>query len=148
MKNKIFELIKKNTEFQENGFSINIENDMKEWDACLQELGLEEGYHCMANSVCSIYKEIYGQEFLFSNECVAHEIAYHANCFFLMKGFKGYTYNTAAIVLPKDMLIERCRIIDIYTSDINSLLQSTVFNYRHGIRDCYKRTEKDPFYKK
>ncbi len=132
-------LLEKYTAMDDKGFSVDIETAADEWDACIKGLGAKNAYAAMANYLCGKYREKYGKAFLFSDACVANEIAYHVNAFMCMKHFPGYSRHISTYLLARDYLIEHCRTIEISTDDISSWRQKVMFKYRKGTRDCYKK---------
>lgn len=145
VKIELKQLIEKHTRFYPSGFSISIEDETERWDHCLKQLGIHHGYDYMAEVVCNLYKNKYGKEFLFSNKCVSYEIEYHTDGYMYVMGYKGYIRNVTSYLFSKEELIEHCRVIDISTRDINNFRQRTMFNYKGGIRECYKNTAENPF---
>ena len=138
-------LVKEHTCFYPSGFSISIEEETERWDICLKELGIHHGYDLMADYVCDLYKEKYGEDFLFTNKCVSYEIEYHTDGYMCMMGYKGYIRNITSFLFNKKKLIEHCRVIDISTKDVRNFRQRTMFNYKKGVRPQYRNTPKDPF---
>ncbi|MDO4466775.1 MAG: hypothetical protein Q4C49_07175 [Bacillota bacterium] len=101
----------------------------------------------MASILCETYQTMYGEEFLFTESCVSYEIGYHVDCYFRILGDKRYPLHLAIFLLNKERILQSCSVVDIYTYDVKSFLQRTLFRYRKGIRACYKNTNKDPFKK-
>lgn len=146
--NQLKELIEKSTDISEEGFSIHIDEDTDLWHTCLEKVGHAQGYSMMAVTICELYKQQFGKEFLFTEKCVKNEIAYHVDCYMQTLGYKGYSLRIANILLSKTRILNSCSVIDIYTYDVNSFLQRTLFRYKKGIRPIYKNTSSDPFKKK
>ena len=99
----------------------------------------------MSDYLCQAYYDSYNKEYLFSNECVEFEIQYHVDAYMWTQGYSGYSRNITTYAFSKKELIEHCKTIDISTKDIDTPKQKIMFNYRNGIRDCYKWTDADPF---
>ncbi len=139
------DLLERYTTMTEKGFRIDIASAADRWDAWGKALGLRAAYREMAARLCRRYRERYGKEFLFSERCVAEEIAYHMNAFMRVKGYPGYHRHLSTLAFSKDYLIEHCKEIDISTDDVASWKQRTMFRYRQGIREVYRGTRDDPF---
>ena len=144
-KDKLFLLLDKYTEISEAGFKIDIETAADEWDECIQALGAEQAYTTMAWYLCKKYNEMFGEEFLFSDNCVANEIKYHIEAYMFAIGKSGYTQPISTIFLTREKIILHCHSIEIYTWDVNNIIQSILFGYPNGIRDKYQGTTKDPY---
>ena len=147
-KKQLESLLECYTTFSESGFSINLDDVAPLWNARIQEIGTQEAYDYMSNYLCSKYYELYGEEFLFSNECVSYEIEYHIDAYMCMQEYSGYSRNITTYVFSKTYLIAHCKTVDIYVTDVDNRKQSTMFGYKNGIRECYKETDKNPFRKK
>ena len=140
-------LLERHTRITADGFSVDIGSDHEAWDECIKSLGVHKAYRIMADRLCEIYSERYGEEFLFSNECVAYELEYHVDAYMTMQGYSGYTRNITTMLFGREELIEHCKEVDISVRDVDNKKQRLMFGYRRGIRDCYKGTDKDPFAK-
>ena len=144
---ELYRLLNEYADITEDGFTIDLKSAVAEWDACISGIGQKEAYNLMSNYLCESYKQLCGEEFLFSNECVAYEIEYHVDAYMYTQGYKGYHRNITTLLLSKEYLEEHCKVIDISTNDVNDKLQRFMFNYQKGIREKYKGTAKDPFAK-
>lgn len=142
---KLEELLDKYAAVEEWGFTIDIESETKEWDACIKEIGVQDAYDYMSTYLCNKYKDTYGEEFLFSNDCVSYEIEYHVDAYMCIKNYPGYSRHVSTYVFSKDELDVRCKQVDISTKDVFNLKQMVMFDYKSGIRSCYWYTEKDPY---
>ncbi len=145
MENKLKEFVKNHTDLRENGFSVHIEQETETWNRMMKTIGVKDAYFLIAEILCALYEEEYGQKFLFHERCVAGELAYHVNCYMSVLGYKGYPRPLTSYILPKKIILAHCDIVDIYEGDVKSLAQRILFQYRKGIRSCYVGSEKDPF---
>ncbi|MBQ6117572.1 MAG: hypothetical protein IJL08_09685 [Oscillospiraceae bacterium] len=139
------ELLEKYASISENGFAIDLASAAAEWNAWMTSVGVRKACAIMSDQLCERYRQLYGREFLFSNNCVAYEIEYHVDGFMYAQGFKGYRRNVTTLLFSRKKLIAHCRVIDISTDDVNSWKQKTMFSYRPGVRQIYRNTDKDPF---
>ena len=144
---RLYSLLESYTKITPDGFSVDIATEHETWDDCIKALGVRNAYRLMADRLCELYNERYGEEFLFSNECVAYEIEYHVDAFMTMQGYSGYIRNVTTMLFSRESLIEHCKEVDISVKDVDNFRQRTMFGYRRGIRACYKGTERDPFSK-
>lgn len=144
-KENLSALLDEYTTITETGFSISIETETKKWDEYIKQIGIKDAYTYMGEYLCQMYYDVYGEEFLFSEECVAYEIEYHVDAYMGAKGYSGYTRNVTTYMFSDDYLIEHCKTIDISTKDVYNTKQAIMFNYKSGIRSCYWYTEKDPY---
>ena len=142
---RLHTLIEKYSEITRDGFSVDIDSEHASWDECIKSIGIHRAYRLMADRLCELYLDRYGEEFLFSNDCVAYEIEYHTDAYMTMMGYTGYVRNVTTFLFSRESLIEHCRVIDISVKDVDNFRQRTMFGYRRGIRDCYRGTERDPF---
>lgn len=144
----LFALLQEHTIITQDGFSISLAADPYGWNQAIQKFGTRKAYQLMADRLCELYLSRFGEEFLFRADCIAFEIAFHADAFFSVSGFPGYHRNIATLPYRKDDLIRHCKEIDISVQDVSVFKQRLIFHYRRGIRDCYKHTPRDPFFKK
>ncbi len=142
---RLYALLESYTTITPDGFSVDIATEHEAWDDCIKTIGIHRAYRLMADRLCELYRDRYGEEFLFSNECVAYEIEYHFDAYMTMMGYTGYVRNVTTLLFSRESLIEHCSVIDISVKDVDNFRQRTMFGYRRGIRDCYKGTERDPF---
>ncbi len=133
------------TKYYAQGFSIDIGKEPDKWDGIIRSIGVKNACRHMAEHVCREYEKRIGRPFLFGDACVSDEIKYHLDAFMVVRGYAGYHRNLAALLLPKRLIISRCKEIDISTNDARDLKQRYIFRYKRGIRDCYKNTPDDPF---
>lgn len=144
----LYALLQKHTILTREGFSINLAADPDGWNRAIQLLSRRKAYYLMAERLCELYRSQFGEEYLFSTDCIAFEIAFHADAFFSVMGFPGYRRHIATMLFQKDSLIRHCKEVDISVQDVSVLKQRMMFRYRKGIRECYKHTSRDPFFKK
>ena len=142
---KLYALTDEYAKIYETGFSINIESATNDWNNCLTTIGVDEAYQLMSEYLCNAYYTKYGKEFLFSDSCVANEIEYHVDAYMWTQGYSGYSRNITTLAFSKEQLIEHCKTVEVFTTDVNTLRQRLIFSYKKGIRDCYKGTDEDPF---
>ena len=144
-KEELRSLLDEYTSISETGFTIDIGTAAAEWDRCIKQLGVNKAYAYMSEYLCDQYYETYGEEFLFSESCVAYEIEYHIDAYMCVKGYDGYVRNMTTYFMSKQYIIDHCKTIDISTNDARNPKQGLMFNYYYGIRRCYVNTKKDPF---
>lgn len=140
----LLELADRHTVFTETGFTVDIGSETELWSRTLLRLG-ESAWSRMGAHLCARYQTGQGRPFLFSDECVAYELRYHALACLWAMGIPGWRPPVTARLFPKPVLVWRCREIDIYTDDTKSLAQRIIFRYRRGIREEYRNTPEDPF---
>ena len=138
-------LLKTHVKMDEKGFAIELDGAAERWDACLKRLGLHSGYRLMAERLAEAYHETYGKPYLFTEDCMAYEIEYHADAYFWASGYRGYRRNVTSLLFSRDELISHCRVIDVSTDDVTSFRQRAMFRYRKGVRPEYRNTAADPF---
>ncbi len=129
----------------EVGFAIDLESQQERWNSFLKKTGLHAGYRLMADGLSEVYRERYGRPYLFTENCMAYEIEYHADAFFWARGYRGYRRNITSFLFSREKLISHCRVIDISTDDTASRRQRLMFRYRRGVRPEYRNTPMDPF---
>ncbi|MBR2832156.1 MAG: hypothetical protein IKE57_04425 [Oscillospiraceae bacterium] len=144
----VCELLDRHTTFVENGFSVDLEPETLRWRDLAAQLGAKELCRIMSGHLCARFRERSGREFLFSDECVAYELEYHLRGYLWARGYGGWGRHITTWLLPRSLVLARCKEIDISSDDIASLPQLIVFRYRKGIRESYKNTPDDPFRKK
>ena len=144
-KNKLETLLDEYAIISESGFSINIEAAASEWNACIQEIGVSEAYDYMAHYLCQEYKNKYGKEYLFREECVSYEIEYHVDAYMCKMGYSGYHRNITTFAMTKEYIISHCSTVDISTASVTDWMQSFMFQYYEGVRFEYRNTSKDPY---
>ncbi len=143
---KLVRLLDRYTEIRPDGFRIDLAGAHAQWDRCLKRIGLHRAYRRMAERLCRVYLERFGEPFLLTEDCVAWEIQYHVDAFMAARGYRHYSRNATTLLYSKAALISHCREVDISTEDIGDWKQRTMFRYRKGIRDCYRNTDRDPFH--
>lgn len=129
----------------EKGFAIELETEAPRWDAALKRAGLHRGYRHMAQWLDQAYRTRFGRPYVFTENCVAYEIEYHADAYFWAAGYRGYRRNVTSLLFSKEDLISHCRVIDISTDDVAVRRQRLMFRYRRGVRREYRNTPLDPF---
>ena len=142
----LYDLLDAYATISENGFTIDLETVSDEWNECFIAIGIDEAYSLMADYLCAKYEEVYDKEFLFTNECVANEIKYHADAYMWALGSSGYKRPFSTRIFSKKYISKHCNIINISTQDVNVVKQRVIFKYKSGIRDIYMYTEEDPYY--
>lgn len=114
--------------------ALDLSAQPAEWDAAIRALGRDLAYARVADRVCAAYLAEYGEEFPFTEECVAHEIAYHVNAYLWTQGFRGYPRHVTARMFSRAALERHCRSVEIDREDWNDLRQRIIFRYRSGLR--------------
>jgi len=138
------ELTRRYTDVLEEGFSIHLDADNQAWDGVIRAVGRKTAYRSMAECLAKMYREQFGQEFLFTERCMAFEIQYHADAY-LAVTVGGYPRHISTLLFSRAALISHCSSIEISKKDVKSLRQRLMFRYRFGIRPCYRHTDADPF---
>lgn len=138
-------LLRAHTAMDEKGFSVDLGTAPEDWHACFRDFGLKTCCRQMSQLLCEWYRERFDREFLFSEDCVAGELAFHVKAFFWASGCKGYRQTLAMLPFSRKKLIAHCKEVDIYTEDVRDLRQRVVFAYARGIRKCFRGTGADPF---
>ena len=115
----------------------------------------------LAAIICDAFNLKLHRQFLFSNDCVCKEIQSHLNAAavnnkYLKQDDQIYTnhdlwsgflsLSISNIIDDKTMQIDLGEK-DVYYEDISLFVQNHLYSYRSGIRDCYKNTFADPYYK-
>ena len=108
--------------------------------------------YAVAELACRKYLTKYGEEFLFSDECVGYEIYLHLEAYTNSIGLSsrsnilvtGYSIKNF-FVNDNNTLYDHVHIADISIYDAYDPLQEMAFCYSYGIRPCYKYTSRDPF---
>ena len=139
------ELLDRHVTMDGKGFAIDLAAAPQAWDECLKALGAKRGYAAMARTLNLRYREAEGRDYLFTDRCLAFEIAYHANAFFHAVGIPGYRRHVTTLRFSREALIEHCKVVDISTDDISVPRQRIMFRYRKSVRPAYRGTDADPF---
>ncbi len=147
MEESLQALLKRNTSFVEDGFSVKLSSEQSAWDRCFRALGRNRAYQLMAAALCGEYERRFGAPFLFSERCVAWELKYHIDAYMAVQGYRGYRRHVSTLLFSPEQLRRHCEQVDISTEDVASVKQRLMFGYRQGIRPCWKGTEQDPFRK-
>ena len=107
------------------------------------------------------FKNLYGREFLFSNECVMKEIYDHFVGYMWSIGVRGYqlpaymqAYGAYCVLHGagyRNSIYNACVDADIYEKDVyasewTAKAESKAFDYFNGINTVYISTEKDPYF--
>ncbi|MBQ1371341.1 MAG: hypothetical protein IIY70_00285 [Oscillospiraceae bacterium] len=140
-------LLDKYASINDSGFKISLVEAVDEWDAAIKAVGIQAAYACLADQLCKRYAEAYGEEFLFTNRCVAYEIAYHVDAYMAATGHKGYLRHISSFAFSRQALQRHCGVVDIGTEDVADWKQRLMFRYRSGVRPKYRWTERDPFFR-
>ena len=138
-------LLKRDGRMNVNGFSVDLRRDTKRWDRAIRALGPARAYRFMSDTLCKSYRRRYGKDFLFSERCVAFEIAYHANAYFWTQGFGGYARHLTTLLFDRKSLSRHCGVVDVFSYDTKDLKQRLMFGYARGVRRRYRNTAEDPF---
>ena len=128
----------------EKGFAVDLRRDTAAWRRAVSALGRHRAYRLMAGRLCALYESRFGRPFLFSERCVAFEIAYHAEAYFWTQGLGGRRH-VSTLLYPRGALVWHCEVVDISTDDTAVWKQRTMFGYAAGVRPCWRGTEHDPF---
>lgn len=135
----------RSTVFSEKGFALDLRGETARWQALVADLGRREAYRLAADTLCAEYERRFGRAFLFSNACVAFEIAYHADAYFWTRGYRHHGRHMTTLLFAREKLAAHCEVVDISTDDVAVTKQRVMFGYAAGVRPCYRRTESDPF---
>ena len=129
----------------EKGFAVDLRKETAAWHAAVLSLGAKAGYRLMSELLCAAYARRFGREYLFTEECLAFEIAYHAEAYFWTQGLAGHTRHLSTLLFSREELVRHCRMIDISVDDVRNPRQRLMFGYERGVRPCWRNTEQDPF---
>ena len=132
-----------NTRFSKRGFALDLSTDPAQWDALLRSVG-DESWALLAKELCREYRRLQGREFLFSEQCVARELAYHIKAYLWAMGCR-WRRHISTWLFSRKSLSRHCRVVDISTSDARDLRQRVMFGYKKGVRKQYRGTKLDPF---
>ena len=135
----------RHSEVFEKGFAVDLRRETARWHEAVRALGAKRAYALMSETLCARYAERFGREFLFSQDCVAFEIAYHAEAYFRTQGFSGHARHLTTLLFDRAALARHCEVIDVSVDDVSSFRQRLMFGYARGVRPCYRNTERDPF---
>ena len=138
-------LTERSARLMTEGFSLDVATEREAWDRCLKALERGAAYAAVAETLCGLYEQRYGEPFLFSDACVAYEVRYHVEAYLDAVGFPGYRPHLSTRLFDRESLIRHTKEVDISTRDVGDAKQRLMFGYRTGIRDCWRGTEKDPF---
>ena len=115
----------------------------------------------MLVNIITKFKNKYGREFLFSNECIIKEIYDHFVGYMWSIGVSGYElppymqlYGAHCTLNGgnyKQSIHYACVDADIYEKDVyatewSAKAEAKVFDYYNGINSVYKSTKRDPYY--
>ncbi len=128
----------------EKGFALDLRAEPEAWRRAISALGRGRAYLLIAERLCSRYELRYRKPFLFSESCVAFEIAYHAEAYFWALGLGGRRH-ASTLLFSREKLIAHCEVVDISTDDTASRKQRLMFSYAAGVRPRYRGTAEDPF---
>jgi hypothetical protein len=128
------ELTDRSLTLKPEAIALDLSAEPAAWDAAIRVLGRDRAYERIADRICAAYLAEYGVEFPFTEACVAHEIAYHANAYLWTQGFRGYPRHVTARLFTRAALERHCRSVEIDRKDINDLRQRIIFRYRSGLR--------------
>ena len=141
--------------------TINLDEEIESINFILanSDLSLELISSYIAEAACDKYYEMFGEEFLLSDECVANEIYEHIVAYKWSIGEKFLPNAIAAVFSAynsREDVYNATRLTDIRLTDITDVFQGNenrysgfyqvlVFGYCFGVRDIYIGTEKDPW---
>lgn len=133
------------TETRETGFAVDLRRETDHWYRAVSALGRREAYRLISSFLCEDYLRRYGRPFLFCEECVAFEIAYHADAYFWARALAHHGRHITTLLFAREKLLSHCEVVDISVADTASFRQRAMFDYAAGVRDCYRNTPADPF---
>lgn len=139
------DLVARHTEISEKGFAVDLREETERWLGAIRAAGAKKAYRLIGRTLCELYERRFGKPYLFSEECLAFEIAYHANAYFWARGTAGFARHLTTRLFSREALLEHCEVIDISTDDTAARRQRLMFGYARGVRPCYRNTEQDPF---
>ena len=137
-------LTEKYGEINEKGFAVDLRAETDAWKRAVAAVGPRRAYRLMSEQLCAAYERRFGRPFLFSEECVAFELAYHAEAYFWALGYGGKRH-ISTLLFSREALARHCEVIDISTDDVAIPKQRLMFSYAAGIRPRYRGTDADPF---
>ena len=135
----------RHTTLSEKGFAVDLREETDRWHEAIRALGASRAYALMSEELCALYESRYDREYLFSEQCLAFELAYHAEAYFRVRGLPGHARHLTTLLFTPRELERHCEVVDISTDDVRSLRQSVMFRYAAGVRPCYRNTKEDPF---
>ena len=138
-------LLRRYGEILPEGFSIDLASAPGRWDRCLKRMGTDKACERMARELCRRYEESFGEPFLFTEACVAREIRYHADAYLAVQSYPRYRRPVTTLLFSREAIRRHCGEVNISLADLRDWKQRLVFRYRSGIRECYRKTERDPF---
>ena len=127
-------LVETYASYKEGEIALLLADEPAEWDLAVKALGRETAYRRIADLVCAGFRERFGRDFLFTEDCVAFELGYHINAYLWTQGFKGYPRHITHLLFSKAALDRHCRSVEISEADIRNFRQRTMFRYRKGLR--------------
>lgn len=127
-------LLETYTTYKEGEIALLLAEAPEEWDRVIKALGRKEAYRRMADLICAGYKERFGRDFLFTEDCVAFELGYHINAYLWCLGYKGYPRHVTHLLFSRAALDRHCRSVEIAEADIHNFRQRTMFRYKKGMR--------------
>lgn len=139
------ELTLRHTAVSEKGFAVDLREETGRWNRAIRLLGAREAYRLMAQTLSALYESRYCSPYLFTERCLAFELAYHASAYFWTQGYGGYRRHLTTLLFQRAELARHCEVVDISTDDVASLRQRLMFSYARGVRPCYRGTPEDPF---
>ena len=127
-------LAEANTTYGEGELSLDLTRATEDWDLVVRSLGRKETYRRLAELVCAGYRAERGEDFPFTEACVAFELGYHIDAYLWSQGFKGSHRHVTTMLFTRQALDRHCRSVDISVKDLNNLRQRTMFRYKKGLR--------------
>ena len=122
---------------------------------CCASINKELTYQFLALSIDARIQEKMGRHFLFSDDCMADEIKWHVEKYYVAKEIP-IDYNvpvtdlnlgTSILFISTWYIKKHCDVVNISESDVYDFKQANTFHYADGIRECYYGTIADPFVK-
>lgn len=133
-KESLKELVLDQLNISPTGFDINLTERASEWNACIIRLGSQNAYSFIAGIMCTQYSIKYGEEFEFTNECVAYEFGFHADVFMNLSDYPGYARSPITYIRSRKSLCHSSSKVEIHTTDAEDWKQNVVFGYSRGRR--------------
>lgn len=127
-------LASQNLTVKPDEISLDLRKEPAQWDAAIRTLGRKKSYTMLADLVCQAYQKQTGQEFLFTESCVAYELGYHINAYLRTQGFRGYPRHITTLFFSRKSLARHCQTVEIEKKSLQDIRQRLVFHYRKGLR--------------
>ena len=121
----------------------------------------ENTYRALTIFCMAVFENQIGRYFLFSDDCVQHEIEEHIKGFLASNDIKTFgrapwymtIFSTGEWLFDgkwlstsvSDYVLDHCKSVDVAEWDVYSFDDAIAFDYFDGIRRCYHRTKADPY---